>query len=119
MAGVEKKTGRETTAVRDQLIKDRTVARDTIKKIDAKVQGVAKEVKGALSESSKKIKASQAGLDKLAKTSENIAKQIEADRPVFNRLKDSWLHPDYYYKNIKGLKTVFLVDDLKIESFSK
>ncbi len=32
-----------------------------------------------------------------------VEEQIKKDRPVFNRLKDSWLHPDYYYKNIVGL----------------
>lgn len=32
-----------------------------------------------------------------------IREQMEKDRPVFNRLRDSWLHPDYYYRNVAGL----------------
>lgn len=32
-----------------------------------------------------------------------LEEQLHKDRPVFNRLRDSWLHPDYYYRNIVGL----------------
>jgi SAM-dependent methyltransferase len=66
-----------------------------------------------LKEMSETVKQQGYGID-------GIRDQIAKDRPVFNRLKDSWLHPDYYYKNIVGVmedrqrllhKAIGLLDD--------
>ena len=120
-ARVECEFKSDATSVRDQLIKDRTF-------IGERIQQASQEVKSVRQEASQQAARVQEDLNKAQTNVEDnlrmlreeiltlppqllgvqnqvngIADQLKKDRPVFNRLRDSWLHPDYYYKNIVGI----------------
>lgn len=92
----ERELKNEMSGVRDQLVQDRTAYGEHLKRFEQNSLSKQREVADEISPIPQRI----SGVEKqLEKTLE----ELRENKPVLQRIKESWLHPDYYYKNMVGL----------------
>ncbi|MBI1319455.1 MAG: methyltransferase domain-containing protein [Candidatus Hydrogenedens sp.] len=98
---LEHKFGQQLESVQQELAAVRKLVEESdlshsVEMLDARFAAVAKTAQA-------EREALVAEVQTLKNRAGGLEDQIKKDRPVFNRLRDSWLHPDYYYKSIVGL----------------